>query len=308
MPKLVIIPTDNLDDDFVFKSTVLNKVNLDDIEPILFIRLYELLQNNHIDNYFSIWGVPSGIKSADANKWNKISENDIVVFTKNNSYIGFSRIKTKFQSESIAHKLWPELQNTDVRQYLLTLANFNSIDENLSNSLNRISRKGKFKLDQFEIIDNKISFELVDALELIESKFAPNLPGQGFGLSALEKKFIEKHAVKLATEHLLNIGYTDIEDTGDSESFDIYAKGPTGELSVEVKGTTGTGNVVILTKNEVSFQKGAYPNNGLFVVSNIELVREETVFAKGGDIKFISPWFIADENLKPISFEYKVSD
>lgn len=306
MPKLVVVPTDNLDDDFVFKSTVLNKVNLADIEPILFIRLYELLKNNHIDSYFSIWGVPSGIKSSYANKWNKISENDLVVFTKNNSFIGFSRIKTKFQSESIAHKLWPKLQNTDVRQYLLTLAKFNGVDENLSNSLNRISRKGKFKLDQFEIIDNKISSEFTDTLELIESQFVPNLPSQGFGLSALEKKFIEKYAVKLATEHLFNIGYTEIEDTGDSESFDIYAKGPMGELSVEVKGTTGTGNVVILTKNEVSFQKRAYPSNGLFVVSNIELVREETVFARGGDIKFLSPWFITDENLKPISFEYKV--
>jgi hypothetical protein len=306
MPKLVVIPTDNLDDDLIFKSTVLNKVNLDDIEPILFIRLYELLKNNHRDNYFSIWGVPSGIKSSDANKWNKISENDLVVFTKDNSFIGFSRIKTKFQSESIAHKLWPQLQNTNVRPYLLTLETFNTVDENLTNNLNRISRKGKFKLDQFEIIDNKISSEFTDALELIESKFVPNLPSQGFGLSALEKKIIEKHAVKLATEHLFNIGYTEIEDTGDFESFDIYAKGPAGELSVEVKGTTGIGNVVILTKNEVSFQKAAYPNNGLFVASNIELVREEIVFARGGDIKFVSPWFITDENLKPISFEYKV--
>ena len=42
------------------------------------------------DNYFSIWGVPSGFKSSDANKWNKISENDLAVFTKNNSLIGFS--------------------------------------------------------------------------------------------------------------------------------------------------------------------------------------------------------------------------
>lgn len=306
MPRLVVIPIDNLDDDFIFKSTVLNNVNLEDIEPILFIRLYELLKDNHRDNFFPIWGVPSGIKSSDANKWSKISENDLVVFTKNNSFIGFSRIKTKFQSESIAHKLWPELQNTDVRQYLLTLAKFNSVDEKLAISLNRISRKGRLKLDQFEIIDNKISSEFTDALEHIESKFVPNLPSQGFGLSALEKKIIEKHAVKLAIEHLLSIGYTEIEDTGDFESFDIYAKGPAGELSVEVKGTTGTGNVVILTKNEVSFQKAAYPNNGLFVVSNIELIREEIVSARSGDIKFLSPWLINDENLKPTSFEYKV--
>jgi len=306
VPKLVIIPTDNLGDELIFKKTVLNKVNLEDIEPHLFIRLYKLLRDNHRDNYLSIWGVPSGIKSSDANKWNRILENDLVVFTKNYSFMGFSRIKTKFQSESIAHKLWPELQNTDVRQYLFTLTDFHAIDENLANSLNRISRKGKLKFDQFEIIDNIVSSEFADALEIIESKFVPNLPGQGFGLSTFEKKIVETHAVKLAIEHLLNIGYIEIEDTGEFESFDIYAKGPEGELRVEVKGTTGAGSVVILTKNEVSFQKEAYPNNGLFVVSNIELVREEEVFARGGNIKFLSPWLISEENLKAISFEYKV--
>lgn len=307
MPKLVVIPIDNSDDDFIFNSTVINKVNLDEIESILFIKLYELLKDNHKDNYFLIWGVPSGFKSSDANKWNRISENDLAVFTKNNSLIGFSRIKTKFQSENIAHKLWPNLQNTDIRQYLFTLANFNSVDENQSNDLNRIIRKGKFKLDQFEIIDNKISSEFVNELGYIESKSMPNLPGQGFGLSALEKKIIEKHAVKLAIEHLLNIGYKEIEDTGDFESFDIYARGAAGDLSVEVKGTTGAGNVVILTKNEVNFQKVAYPNNGLFIVNNIELVRGEIVFTRGGDIKFISPWLINENDLQPISFEYKVS-
>jgi hypothetical protein len=75
---------------------------------------------------------------------------------------------------------------------------------------------------------------------------------------------------------------------------------------VEVKGSTGSAKSVILTKNEVNFQIEAYPMNGLFIVSNIELIRGEQISAQGGDIKFISPWLIDENDLKPISFEYRV--
>jgi hypothetical protein len=114
------------------------------------------------------------------------------------------------------------------------------------------------------------------------------------------------HAVKAAITHLSTLGFTEIEDVGSVSSFDLLARGPGKQLSVEVKGSTGPANTVILTRNEVSYQKEIYPLNGLFVLSNIQLDRIPSPVASGGEVLFISPWLITESNLKPISFEYSI--
>jgi hypothetical protein len=129
---------------------------------------------------------------------------------------------------------------------------------------------------------------------------------QGFGLTAAEKKIVELHAVKAAIAHLSTLGFTEIEDVGSVSSFDLLARGPGKQLSVEVKGSTGPANTVILTRNEVTYQREIYPLNGLFILSNIQLDRKLTPSASGGDVLFISPWLITESNLKPISFEYNI--
>ena len=170
--------------------------------------------------------------------------------------------------------------------------------------LSMLCRKGKFQFNSLQIIDNQYSLELLEALgiELIESKTSSL--GQGFGLTASEKKVVEKHAVKMAIDYLSNLGYTEIVDVGDTESFDLRASTSGKHLNVEVKGSTGSAKSVMLTKNEVNFQKNSFPFNGLFVLSNIELTRGESISAQGGDINFISPWLIEESSLKAISYEY----
>ena len=215
-------------------------------------------------------------------------------------------MKTKFQSENVARELWPDLHTSEIRQYLFTLEKYVEIDDRSNRLLESIVRRGKFQLDSFQLIDNQFSLELIKAIGLDEIEVASVSSGQGFGLTAAEKKVVELHAVKLAIEHLTMLGYTEIEDVGDKESFDLRALSSEKQINVEVKGSTGAASSVILTKNEVSFQKDAYPLNGLFVVSNIELTRGEKISAQGGDIQFISPWLIDESSLNAISYQYQI--
>lgn len=308
MPKIAIIPVDGTDNFTVFQKTVLHDVNLNSLEPILFVRLHELLQYNHVSDRALIWGISSGPRSSEANKWNKISPDDIAFFVKENRFLGFAVVKTKFQSENVAWGLWPELQSDESRQYLMTLEKYFEIDERKSRSLDSIFRKGNLHLDAFQIIDNQISSEILRVIEPQASAPSTVSSGQGFGLTSHEKKIVEMHAVKLAIDCLSELGYTQIQDVGDKESFDLLAVSAEKQLSVEVKGSTGAASSVILTKNEVSFQMDAFPMNGLVVVSNIQLVRGEVLSAHGGDIQFISPWQINENRLKAISYEYQVED
>ena len=242
----------------------------------------------------------------EANKWNKISGNDVALFVKEDSFIGYGVIRTKFQSENVALKLWSSQENAGSRQYLFTLQKFFEIDMALNNVLKNVAQKGNILLDTFKSIDGKYSREILLKLGFNEDVSLPSSSGQGFGLTAAEKKVIEKHAVKMAIEHLSHLGYKEIEDVGDFESFDLRAVSTSKQLSVEVKGSTGGASSVSLTRNEVAFQRDAFPSNGLFIVSNISLEKNGTLAASGGDIQFISPWLIDESSLKPISYEYKV--
>jgi hypothetical protein len=306
MTKIVIIPVNSLDEVSMFEKTVILGINSNSLQPILFIKLFELLQRIHGNALFPIWGVTSGEKSSEANKWNRIGNNDVVLFARNNQMLGYAIVKTKFQSESVARELWPNLHSSEIRQYLFTLEKYVEIDDRTNRLIEPICRRGKFQFDSFQLIDNQFSLDFIRALGLEEIEVTTVSSGQGFGLTASEKKSIELHAVKLAIEHLSMLGYTEIEDVGDKESFDLRALSPEKQISVEVKGSTGAANNVILTKNEVIFQKDAYPLNGLFVVSNIELTRGEKIFAQGGDIQFISPWLIDESSLKAISYQYQI--
>jgi hypothetical protein len=305
MTKIVIVPIRNSDEISMFGSTVVHGVNMNLLQPVLFIKLYELLQGVHRNSHFPIWGVARGERSSEANKWNRIDENDLLLFVRDNNFIGYAIVKAKFQSENVARELWPNLQSSEIRQYLLTFEKYVEIDGLTNQTLRSIFQKSKIVLDSFKVVDNSFTSEVINAIGFEEPRgLAPST--QGFGLTAAEKKIIELHAVKLAIEHLSMLGYTEIEDVGDQESFDLRAFSPERQISVEVKGSTGSASSVVLTRNEVDFQRRAYPLNGLFVVSNIQLIRDEGARAQGGEIKFLTPWLIVESSLKVISYEYQV--
>lgn len=126
--------------------------------------------------------------------------------------------------------------------------------------------------------------------------------GQGFRLSAPERRVIETHAVELTARHLEELGYT-VLDVGATESFDLDARSAGGSLKVEVKGTTSDGSEILLTRNEVLLHEAAFPHNALAIVHSIQLIRSEMT-ATGGELVFESPWQLDRGRLVPIAFRY----
>ncbi|MFE2277112.1 MrcB family domain-containing protein [Streptomyces sp. NPDC059454] len=130
-------------------------------------------------------------------------------------------------------------------------------------------------------------------------------PGQGFLLTASERRAVEHHSVRMATEHFKAQGWS-VKDVGATESFDLLLTRGEERLHVEVKGTTSAGQEVILTRTEVEKQRKYYPKNALVVVHSIKLDRtavEPTT--SGGTLQCTSPWALQDEDLTVISYAYR---
>ncbi|MDN3024699.1 DUF3578 domain-containing protein [Streptomyces sp. S.PB5] len=133
----------------------------------------------------------------------------------------------------------------------------------------------------------------------------PGRSGQGFLLTPGERRAIEHHSVRMATEHFEAQGWK-VKDVGDKESFDLLLTRGERRLHVEVKGTTSAGLEVILTRAEVEKQRQYYPDNALIVVHSIELDRAgEEPRTSGGVLHCTSPWVVEDADLTVISYAYR---
>lgn len=130
---------------------------------------------------------------------------------------------------------------------------------------------------------------------------------QGYGLDAASRKAVEDHAMARATGFFTAQGAS-VEDVSRTECYDLRCIGPDGqEFHVEVKGTTGLGEAVLLTRNEVLHAEEMYPRIALFVVSRIELSRPEgSPVASGGVQRNISPWKIDRSKLDALAFSLEL--
>jgi hypothetical protein len=126
--------------------------------------------------------------------------------------------------------------------------------------------------------------------------------GQGFGLKPDERLAVEQRAMRVAEQLLRDKGY-EVTDVSKNSSFDFLARNGDGkELIVEVKGSTGAAESVILTANEVVAHKTRHPDNVLIIVHSISLNRKETK-ATGGIAREYWSWDISSARLEALSYQ-----
>ena len=146
----------------------------------------------------------------------------------------------------------------------------------------------------------------LDTVRLTRKRSAKLGNRQGYGLEPAESRAVELHAMALATSTLVQLGYENIEDTSATSSYDLSAIKDGTEIVVEVKGTTGLGELILLTFNEVELHAKRHPNNVLVIVHSIDLDRRATPpVASGGEVKVVSPWVVEAERLKALTYSYR---
>jgi len=98
-----------------------------------------------------------------------------------------------------------------------------------------------------------------------------------------------------------------VTDTSRRASYDYEVKIDNRLWRVEVKGTTGDPEEVILTPREVE-HASEYPRVALFVLSNITVTRDEhgEITASGGKASIFHPWSIDRDRLTPLGYKYRL--
>ncbi|HST59490.1 MAG TPA: EVE domain-containing protein [Longimicrobium sp.] len=145
--------------------------------------------------------------------------------------------------------------------------------------------------------------ELLDEVDEVASPLRWG-GGQGRGLGAAERRAVELRAMELAIAHYAQRWET-VDDVASTRSYDLECRSGDRYLRVEVKGTTGRGDSVLLTANEVTHAGAQAPHVALFVVSGIQLRREpgSDPVASGGSVRIFEPWEVDACTLRPVAYE-----
>ena len=145
-------------------------------------------------------------------------------------------------------------------------------------------------------------------LALPDRNLTDNKPdGQGFGLSAAQRKVVEMRAMQVARQIYEQEGWM-VVDKSLSQPFDLLATKRNERRFIEVKGTTGNGDSVILTRNELKHARDNHLESVLIVVSGIIIGEAEGIWnANGGETKVhFFPWVILDSKLEATEFRYTI--
>ncbi len=122
---------------------------------------------------------------------------------------------------------------------------------------------------------------------------------------AATRRCIELYAMR-AAERLLRQQGGHVVDVSAKRSWDLEWTHDGTRTLVEVKGTRGTGQKLILTYNEAHLTPSIGQDRALVVVAEIELQDGDDggLIASGGYSELVYPWEVEMSDLRPLSYEY----
>lgn len=166
-----------------------------------------------------------------------------------------------------------------------------------------------YLLDTNGEIVKSLAKEINDAISLTENYlktddycFQDKESQNSFEPDPTIRKAIETRAMYVCTQYFEGKGFV-CKDVSSYESYDILATKGDKELKVEVKGSRGLGDKIILTKNEVDLAKKN--ETQLFVVSKIKYSSKKKK-AEGGNGKFLG-WNFKNR-LTALLYSYQIND
>jgi hypothetical protein len=134
---------------------------------------------------------------------------------------------------------------------------------------------------------------------------AGKVPGPGYQRNVERKIATELHAMEMARAHFER-HWDIVEDVSKDLPYDLHCLRENGqELRVEVKGTTGDGNSVILTSGEV--ENALKFAVALYVLTYVKLIDSaEGIKANDGMPVIYDPWKLDPAALKALQYKYSL--
>ena len=131
--------------------------------------------------------------------------------------------------------------------------------------------------------------------------------GQGYLADAKRRKIVEDYAMVVARRQLERRKFKNIRDVSQQKKWgcDYLANLDGQQYFIEVKGSSGDGSSVILTKNEVKTSEKNPGRSALIVVPSVR-INDDLATQEVETVAFIAPWSIEKSDLEATEYRYTV--
>lgn len=166
-----------------------------------------------------------------------------------------------------------------------------------------VERGNRAADDLFTLLAGGAVDEVLDATRTVEV-IAGRRRGQGFATDAKARKAVEERSMAVVRAALEADGWH-VEDVSTKRSYDFHCTLGKDEQRIEVKGSVGGAEEVIVTPKEVEHARDR-GDVWLGIVSGIVLDRDAdgTLSARGGTLLWHRPWAVDDGELVPLGFKW----
>lgn len=272
----------------------------------------------------------------------QLSSGDYVVLRKENEILGVGRVGDITKGTSTkTHRRCPRCNTTDIRERstkspkmkcgkcahefqipVETIADIESFTALIDN-FSRLNFTPSFRDVKGcavggDGINSQLSILELDPIKiqtLLEGiAVAPSVrarkfknDGQGFGLSQPERIAVEKRAMHVAQCLYQESGWKVVDMSG-SNPFDFLATRGDEVRYIEVKGTKGDGNSIILTHGEVKHVRAKFNSSALVVVAKVIVKKYDDDYVGTGGTVVVhkDPWVLNDSMLYATEYRYSL--
>lgn len=149
---------------------------------------------------------------------------------------------------------------------------------------------------------NLLTQPMLKAMEVRAGENSP-LDGQGYEVDPRVRKAVEAWAMKKAKRYFGSKGYT-VDDFSKQRPYDLLCTKARGEMYVEVKGTQGPGDQIILSRGEIEHARKYERRTALYVLHSIKVDGKGN--ASGGKRVILKPWDVDKGTLTPMTYSYRL--
>ncbi|BCZ46983.1 hypothetical protein psyc5s11_30500 [Clostridium gelidum] len=214
MNSVILQPTGNKDAKTHFEETINSYVELGKLKKYLDKNDIQKLKSIYPDEKIYIWGVTPGEKQVNVNKWNKIKQGDVTLFSADKKIFASAVTTYKVHNKQLAGYLWGTNNKGQTWEYIYFIDELARIDISYEEFNKVVGYKSKNIIQGFGVLNQEKSQKLMEYFEIDSDVYGEainydeykseiekliskeSLDNKSTGTSRKEQSFLRKYLFK----------------------------------------------------------------------------------------------------------------
>lgn len=162
-----------------FEETIERRVGLEDCAPFMSAEALAELEKVSEPDGLLFWGATPGEKLQHVVKWERIQPGDVILFAQDGRLFARSFVSHKIRNENLARHLWGTTRTKNgleqTWELMFSITPYKQIDIPYSLLNQLIGRAEGAVVQEFNVLDESSSESLLQALDLQENSFSPEI-------------------------------------------------------------------------------------------------------------------------------------